>query len=93
LAVDLIKQGNQPALVLMDLQMPVMDGLTATREIRQWEAENEKIRIPIVALTADAFEIDQQHCIEAGMDDFMAKPIDLEILKSMLDKWVTSKVQ
>jgi PAS domain S-box-containing protein len=91
LAVDLIKQGNRPVLVLMDLQMPVMDGLTATREIRQWEAENAKVRLPIVALTADAFETDQQRCIEAGMDDFMAKPIDLEILKTMLDKWVTSK--
>jgi signal transduction histidine kinase/CheY-like chemotaxis protein len=63
-------------LILMDLQMPVMDGISATIEIR----EKLKLNLPIVALTANAFAEDKKSCIEAGMDDFLAKPIDKLLL-------------
>lgn len=75
-------------LVLMDVHMPVMDGYTATEGIRQWEAANGRPRIPILALTADAFEEDRQRCIAAGMDDFLTKPVAMATLKTMLARWL-----
>lgn len=90
-AVDLIAHGLRPALVLMDVQMPVMDGLAATEHIRQWEQETGQAHLPIVALTAGAFEADRQHCIASGMDDFLAKPIKIEDLASVLSKWTRSE--
>ena len=73
-------------LILMDVQMPVMDGFEATRNIRSSDAAHG--RIPIIALTAHAMKGDREKCIEAGMDDFIAKPIDPRILESLLDKWI-----
>jgi signal transduction histidine kinase/CheY-like chemotaxis protein/HAMP domain-containing protein len=61
-------------LVLMDMQMPNMDGLEATEKIRAWERQTGKRRVPIVAMTANALEMDRQRCRAAGMDDFIAKP-------------------
>jgi CheY-like chemotaxis protein len=87
-AVDLVADGATPDLILMDLHMPVMDGHTATRQIRLWEAGQGKPRFPIIALTADAYEDDRQHCLEAGMDDFLAKPVVLAALKSVLEQWL-----
>ena len=87
LAVESIRQGMRPDLVLMDIQMPVMDGLRATTLIRQWEAETGQPPRPIIALTAGAFEEDRQQCLAAGMDDFMAKPLNLKDLEKMLGKW------
>ena len=86
-AVDRIVAGAMPELVLMDCQMPVLDGYEATRQIRQWELENGKPRLPIIAITAGAFEQDREQCYAAGMDDFLAKPINLKDLKAVLDKW------
>ncbi len=77
-----------PDLILMDLQMPVMDGYSATQQIRQWEAGQFKQAIPIIALTADAFEEDRQRCLAAGMNDFLTKPVAIEALKSALAKWL-----
>jgi CheY-like chemotaxis protein len=74
----------QPDLVFTDLLMPVLDGFGATVKIRQWEKENGLTRLPIIALTADAFAEDEQQCIHAGMDDFLAKPISLARLRSCL---------
>ncbi len=86
--------------VLMDVQMPEMDGFEATRIIRDWESglsyedsllnieQNSIRRIPIIAMTAHAMKGDQKKCIESGMDDYMAKPINPEQLYSALAKWV-----
>ncbi|MFZ1493685.1 MAG: response regulator [Candidatus Competibacter denitrificans] len=72
-------------LVFMDMQMPVMDGLEATRQIRKNPALES---IPIVAMTANAMQQDQDACLEAGMDDFIAKPIDPEQLIQVLRRWL-----
>ncbi len=85
--------GKLPDLILMDLNMPVLDGYGATEKIRQWEADNAKPRLPIIALTADAFEEDRQHCLAVGMDDFLTKPIALGALRSALARWLPSEAQ
>ena len=72
-------------LILMDMHMPEMDGLEATRKIRQWEKESGASRaIPIVAMTAAAMKGDRETCLEAGMDDYVSKPIDFIKLFSIL---------
>jgi signal transduction histidine kinase/DNA-binding response OmpR family regulator/CHASE3 domain sensor protein len=83
------KAGNQPGsaidLVLMDFMMPVMDGLAATMEIRSnpdWK------KLPVIALTAKAMPDDQQRCIDAGANDYMAKPLDVEKLLSLVRVWM-----
>jgi two-component system sensor histidine kinase/response regulator len=75
-------------VIIMDCQMPEMDGFTATREIRHREADTG-IHTPIVALTANALEGDRERCLEAGMDDYMSKPVKLEALQATLEKWTT----
>jgi PAS domain S-box-containing protein len=75
-------------LILMDCQMPVMDGLAAARAIR--ETEHEGTRVPIVALTGNAMPGDREACVAAGMDDYLAKPFSLSALKAMIDKWTGS---
>jgi signal transduction histidine kinase/ActR/RegA family two-component response regulator len=87
-AVDAITGGDPADLILMDLQMPVMDGYVATAQIRQWESTAEQPRRPIVALTANAFAEDRQRCLAAGMDDFLAKPIVVATLKGILARWL-----
>ena len=78
----------RPDLVLMDCQMPVMDGFTATTRIRAWEAAQQQSRLPIVALTASAFQEDRDRCQEAGMDDFLSKPVSLDALRKLLERWL-----
>jgi len=87
-ALDLLTEGEPVDLVLMDIQMPVMDGLTATGRIRIWERDTGRSRLPIIALTAGAFAEDKGQCLAAGMDDFLAKPIDPEALQQALAQWL-----
>jgi len=81
-----------PKLVLMDLQMPVMDGLTATRELCARQARGELPSFPIVALTAHAQDADAQACREAGMQGFLTKPLLLDRLRAELARWWPSLV-
>ncbi len=87
-ALDFITQGGAPDLVLMDVQMPVMGGLEATEKIRSWQADQGQPHVPIVALTANAFEEDRQKCMDSGMDDFLAKPLDMHKLQGVLTRWL-----
>jgi PAS domain S-box-containing protein len=86
-AVDLFDQ-NEYALVLMDIQMPIMDGYTATRMMRRIEERRLHRRTPIVALTAHAYEVDIRRCKEAGCDDHIAKPFKKKILLQCLARHV-----
>ena len=88
--VEAIRGGGAFDLVLMDLQMPVLDGDSATRQIRAWERETGHAKVPIVALTANAYEDDRARCLEAGMDDFLAKPVAIAGLQGMLARWGAS---
>jgi CheY-like chemotaxis protein len=87
-AIAVEKLRNDPAfhLVFMDLQMPVMDGLEATRMIRKELGLKD---IPIVAVTANQFNIDREQAVEAGMDDFIPKPVNSEQLRKAIIKWVS----
>ncbi|SRR5579859_144765 len=87
-AVVMIEAGNPADLILMDCQMPVMDGLEATRRIRNWEAETGNPHRPIIALTAGAFEEDRERCLAAGMNDFLTKPLVLRDLSTALETWL-----
>ncbi|GCL61221.1 PAS domain S-box protein [Pseudaquabacterium pictum] len=76
-------------LILMDMQMPVMDGLAATRALR---ATARHARTPILAMTANAFGDDRRACLDAGMDDHIAKPVDPELLYALLGRWLPARV-
>jgi CheY-like chemotaxis protein len=77
----------------MDIQMPVMDGYVTTQRIRQWELDTGVARrVPIVALTADAFEEDRQRCLAVGMNDFLTKPVSFDALSTTLAKWLDHDV-
>ena len=75
-------------LILMDCQMPEMDGYEATLKIREIEKLLNKKRIPIIALTAAAMGADQQKCVEVGMDDYLTKPVDFQKVWQVLEKWL-----
>ena len=79
-------QTNLYSAVLMDVQMPEMDGLEATRQIRAWEQNNGQ-HIPIIAMTAHAMPRDRERCLESGMDDYITKPLEPRVLLSALDRW------
>ncbi len=79
---------NKFDLVLMDCQMPVMDGYQATRAIREGEKGQGRARLPIIAMTANALEGDRQKCMDAGMDDYLAKPVKKAALREKLVNWL-----
>ena len=83
--------GDNIDMILMDCQMPEMDGLTATREIRQRETSLGRRRLPIIALTAHAMQGDREQCLAAGMDDYLTKPYTQMQLREMVLKWLTRK--
>ena len=77
-------------LVLMDVEMPEMDGLTATRELRRREKEAGRCRVPVIAMTANALAQDRERCLEAGMDAHMGKPVRLEELGATIERWLAA---
>jgi PAS domain S-box-containing protein len=79
-------EANSYALILMDMQMPEMDGVEATREIRKLDGRKA---VPIIAMTANAFAEDREKCFDAGMNDFVAKPFNPEALFKVLLKWIS----
>lgn len=90
-AADTVMNGEYD-LVLMDCQMPVVDGYEATRAIRRAESEAALgRRIPIVALTAHTVSDELNRCLEAGMDDYLSKPVHIEVLGKMLAKWLPQR--
>jgi CheY-like chemotaxis protein/HPt (histidine-containing phosphotransfer) domain-containing protein len=89
-AVEAWRSGRYD-LILMDCQMPELDGYEATREIRRIEAAAGKGRIPIVALTAHAIQGTEQQCRDAGMDDYLTKPLDRDRLTDSLDRYLPDR--
>ncbi len=80
-------RGGTCDLVLMDCQMPVMDGYDATRAVRSLEADLARPRTPVVALTANALAGDREPCLAAGMDDHPGKPVTVDLLRGMIERW------
>ncbi len=80
-------------LILMDIQMPVMDGIEATHLIRQWEKENQRDQVPIVALTAHALRGYREKCIVAGMNEYFTKPLKKQTLTDLVDRWTDERPQ
>lgn len=86
-ALDRLAEGGVD-IVLMDCQMPIMDGFAATREWRHREDQSGQKRLPVIALTANAMEGDREQCLAAGMDDYLAKPTQYEELQEMVSRWL-----
>lgn len=91
-AVEMFNR-DAPDLILMDLSMPVMDGLEATRRIRRIEEERGLPRTPIIAATAHVFEQDRERCKVAGMDDFISKPVRQPKLEEVLERWTAESAR
>jgi CheY-like chemotaxis protein len=90
LAIEAMNDAGCDA-ILMDCQMPIMDGLSATAEIRRRELAMAKPRVPIIALTANAMEGDRERCLAAGMDDFLSKPFAQQQLAAVLKRWLSPR--
>ena len=95
--IDHVEDGKQVVMamknkeykvILMDVNMPNIDGYTATQLIREWESDNDKASIPIIAMTANALKGDREKCIEVGMDDYLAKPVSREDLIKKVRYWM-----
>ncbi len=80
-----------PDLVLMDVSMPVMDGLEATRQLRRLQQQGRLPRFPVVGLSAHALETDRRAAMDAGMDDYLTKPIDAERLRQAMQRWMPAR--
>ncbi len=87
-ALEAVTAGTGFDLVFMDCQMPVMNGFEATEQIRLWEQQTGAPRLPIIALTAGVLEAERQHCSDAGMDAFLAKPVSVKTLAATVTAWL-----
>jgi PAS domain S-box-containing protein len=85
------RKNNRYDLVFMDVQMPEMDGLEATRHIRDYE--NGSGHVPIIAMTAHALKNDRERCLAAGMDDYISKPLDTEKVMAIIKEWALEKIE
>jgi CheY-like chemotaxis protein len=99
-AVTLVRNGREALeayrshafdIVLMDVQMPVMDGISATAEIRIVEAQERGVHVPIIGLTAQALNADRIRCLKAGMDGYLPKPFKIDELVSLVEE-LTNRV-
>ena len=81
-------QPDEYSIVLMDLNMPIMDGTTATKLIRENEAGTTR-HIPIIAVTANVMTGTREFCFQAGMDDYLSKPLTLQSIREVLEKWLS----
>lgn len=79
-------ENSHYSVIFMDLQMPEMDGFEATKEIRKIQ-ERKKAKTPIIAITANAMQGDQKKCLDAGMDDYLSKPFELNDIENLLKKY------
>jgi CheY-like chemotaxis protein len=86
-AIDSLAGDPHVDIVLMDIMMPELDGLSAIREIRK---QSWGRRLPIIALTAKAMKADQQACLDAGANDYIAKPLDVDTLLSLMRVWMAT---
>ena len=85
-AIDIALGSPDIDLIILDIQMPEMDGYQATQAIRRMSDYRQKI--PIIALTANAMQGDKERCLDAGMDDYISKPVTPEALRDVLARWV-----
>jgi two-component system sensor histidine kinase/response regulator len=93
-AVELMEQrADDFDVVLMDVQMPDVDGLEATRAVRHMEHRRERLGVPIIALTANAMKGDEDRCLEAGMNGYLAKPVTLERLEREIRRVIATSGQ
>jgi len=94
-ALELLSKAEEDEpyhLILMDCQMPEMDGYQATKSIREGKAGENYQTIPIIAMTANILEEDKKKCFDSGMNDYFSKPIDSVLLKEKLSQWLSREV-
>lgn len=84
-------QAQQYDLVLMDCEMPVLDGFTATQMLREWEAREQQPRTPVVALTAHIMSEHKERARQVGMDGHVAKPVELSQLRELIEHWAAER--
>jgi two-component system, sensor histidine kinase len=82
----MVRRGEY-AVLLMDCQMPGLDGYSTAQQIRSWEKIENRAEVPIIALTAHAMTGDRERCLSAGMKDYLSKPFGLEELRAALNRW------
>lgn len=85
-AIDMVRSGLDIDLIIMDCEMPIMNGFTATRKIRQWQCDQADKHCRIIALTAHTLEEHQNKCLEAGMDGYLSKPLHLKELRELIEQ-------
>jgi len=81
-------QTHTPAAILMDCQMPILDGYEATKRIRTDHRYSVVKNVPVIALTASAIQGDREKCQASGMDDYLSKPVNKALLQGMLERWI-----